>query len=170
VLSGDPTAVKLVLERQGVDISIKDESSFDDKSSPAEIRSRAEEFCPHIPATAFTRGATPLHYACLVGNWDIIKLVLEAGAWHDEKDNDGKTPLEYFDTRRTDLEVFEAYHKELIAWRRRIRALNPRSTSFEDRNWHTDVGEQCQKPPPFAMRYETETMNIANSELYFTVI
>ena len=125
ILSGDHILVKLFLETPGVNTTITDKSSFSHKSSPADISLRQEELCPHILTTSSTSGATPLHFACMVGNWEIIKLLLDVGALHDVEDYAGKTPLEYFDTQRADLKACEAYHEALTIWRKRVRALKP---------------------------------------------
>ena len=38
---------------------------------------------------------TPLHAACLSGNKQIVKLLLDSGAIHDVSDNNGYMPLHY---------------------------------------------------------------------------
>jgi len=62
-----------------------------------------------------------LHFACLRGDWDILKLLLEAGAACDVKDDSNRFPQEYFDLERVNLETYKAYHSALkmrhIRWR-----------------------------------------------------
>jgi ATP-dependent Clp protease ATP-binding subunit ClpB len=64
-----------------------------------------------------------LHFACLRGDWDILKLLLEAGAAYDVKDDSKRLPQEYFDLERVNLETYEAYHTALRVRRMRWRSV-----------------------------------------------
>jgi ATP-dependent Clp protease ATP-binding subunit ClpB len=123
VLSGDPSLVKFVLDLPGTDIMIRDSSTFNATSPTADILCRQKELCPNICGTESTSGATALHFACLRGDWDILQLLLEAGAAHDVKDDSKRLPQEYFDLERVNLETYEAYHTALNVRRVRWRSV-----------------------------------------------
>src|ERR1700683_3213832 len=123
VLSGDSSLVKFVLDLPGIDITIKDSSAFNATSPTADILCRQKELCPNICGTESTSGATALHFACMRGDWNILNLLLEAGASHDLEDNSKRLPVEYFDLERVNLETYKAYHTALKAWRMRWRSL-----------------------------------------------
>jgi len=53
----------------------------------------------------------------------ILTLLLGAGASYGAKDNLERLPQEYFDLERVGLEVYEAYHAAIKAWRLRWRPL-----------------------------------------------
>ena len=115
--------MKFVLDLPGIDIAIKDNSTFNATSPTADILCRQKELCPNICGTESTSGATALHFACLRGDWDILQLLLEAGAAHNVKDDSKRLPQEYFDLERVDLEIYEAYHTALKVRRTRWRSL-----------------------------------------------
>ncbi|KAI5118400.1 hypothetical protein M0805_007534 [Coniferiporia weirii] len=90
VLSGNVDIVRIVLEQPGVSTSFTDKSDLDvadENVREAELGIRS----------ANTRGATPLHYACMVGNIEIITMLLEHGAAFDVRDDERREPVEYFD-------------------------------------------------------------------------
>ena len=124
ILSGDPSLVKFVLGLPGIDITIKDSSSFSTTSSAADIFCRQNELCPNICGTQNTSGATALHFACMRGDWEILNLLLEmGGVSHDVQDDSKRLPLEYFDFERVNLETLKAYDSTSKAWRMRWRSL-----------------------------------------------
>ncbi|KAH8111537.1 P-loop containing nucleoside triphosphate hydrolase protein [Phellopilus nigrolimitatus] len=92
VLSGDMDIVKLVLAQPGIDVCVVD------KSTPDTCNKLVREEELGICAGTTTKGATPLHYACMVGNIDIIKALLERDAAFHAVDDKGWTPVDYFDT------------------------------------------------------------------------
>ena len=115
--------MKFVLGLPGVDVTIKDSSTFNATSPVADILCREKELCPNICGTENTSGATALHFACMRGDWDILTLLLEAGASHNAEDNSKRLPQEYFNLERVNLETYEAYHAALKVWRLRWRSL-----------------------------------------------
>jgi ATP-dependent Clp protease ATP-binding subunit ClpB len=127
ILSGDPALVKFILDLPGVDVTIKDSSTFNATSSDTDILCREKELCPNICGTENTSGATALHFACMRGDWDILNLLLEVGASYDAEDNSERLPQEYFDLERVNLETFKAYHAGVKARRLRWRSLAQKS-------------------------------------------
>jgi ATP-dependent Clp protease ATP-binding subunit ClpB len=123
ILSGDATLVKFVLDLPGVDIAIKDSSTFNATSPAADILCRQNEFCPNICGTESTSGATVLHFACMRGEWEILYLLLEAGASYDAVDSLNRLPQDYFDLEGVNLETYGAYHAALKVRRVRWRSL-----------------------------------------------
>lgn len=115
--------MKFVLDLPGIDITIKDGSTFNATSLATDVLCRQEELCPNICGRENTSGATALHFACLRGDWDILKLLLEMPVLHDVQDDSKRLPLEYFDLERVNLETFKAYHAASKAWRMRWRSL-----------------------------------------------
>ena len=55
------------------------------------------------------KGSTPLHYAVLEGNFEIVKLLIDHGAQVDAKDNENKTP---FDLSSKEIDLAEQLGKE----------------------------------------------------------
>jgi ATP-dependent Clp protease ATP-binding subunit ClpB len=115
--------VKFVLDLPGLDIAIKDSSTFNARSPATDILCRQNELCPNICGTENTSGATVLHFTCMRGEWEILNLVLEAGASFDAKDDLQRLPQEYFDLESMNLETYGAYHAVLKARHIRWRSL-----------------------------------------------
>ncbi|KAH8108858.1 P-loop containing nucleoside triphosphate hydrolase protein [Phellopilus nigrolimitatus] len=112
VLSGNVDIVKLVLAQPGIDVCVVDKSTSDTCNKLV----RDEEL--GICTGATTKGATPLHYACMVGNIDIIKELLERDAAFYAVDDKGRAPVDYFDVR-LHVDVLAAYHELFEQWRER---------------------------------------------------
>ncbi|KAH8105062.1 P-loop containing nucleoside triphosphate hydrolase protein [Phellopilus nigrolimitatus] len=112
VLSGDMDIVKLVLAQPGIDVCVVDKSTPDTCNKLV----REEELA--ICTGTTTKGATPLHYACMVGNIDIIKVLLERDADFYAVDDKGWTPVDYFDVR-LHVDVLAAYNELFEQWRKR---------------------------------------------------
>jgi ATP-dependent Clp protease ATP-binding subunit ClpB len=111
------------LELPGIDIEAKDSSAFNPTTSTVDIVCRQEELCPNISGTESTTGATALHFACMRGDWEILTMLLEAGASHFVKDSSGRLPMAYFDLERVNPETYKAYHDALRAWTMCWRSL-----------------------------------------------
>ncbi|KAL5537235.1 hypothetical protein ACEPAF_1058 [Sanghuangporus sanghuang] len=94
VLSGDVEIVKLVLACPKADVNAVYQSSLTAMDCEYELGTRVDD----------THGATPLHYACMVGNSDIIRMLVERGAPMKAKDGKQRDPTEYFNLRQ-DLEA-----------------------------------------------------------------
>lgn len=90
VLTNDVEIVRLVISQSGVDVQAIDEWTSERLS--LDIR-KAELGI----GESDTLKATPLHYACMVGNTEIIKLLWEFGAEFDKVDAADRTPDKYFD-------------------------------------------------------------------------
>ncbi|KAJ3512814.1 hypothetical protein NLJ89_g3305 [Agrocybe chaxingu] len=123
ILCGDPSIVKFVLDLPGIDITIKDISTFNITSQDADILCRQQELCMNICTRENTSGATALHFACMRGDLEILNLLLKTHIAHDVRDDSKRLPPEYFDLDRVNLETFDAYRRASKAWYRRWRSL-----------------------------------------------
>ena len=94
VLSGDVEIIKLVLVCPKADVNAAYKSTSAAVDRESELGTRVDD----------TNGATPLHYACMVGNADIIRMLVESGAHMKAKDNKSRDPTEYFNIQQ-DLEA-----------------------------------------------------------------
>jgi ATP-dependent Clp protease ATP-binding subunit ClpB len=123
--------VKFVLSLPAIDLTIKDNSTFNATSSTADIICRQNELCPNICGTENTSGATALHFACMRGDWEILYLLFEMSVSYDAQDDSKRLPLEYFDLEQVNLEAFKAYHAAAKAWRMRWRSLVRKSKEYK---------------------------------------
>ena len=98
VLSGDIEIIRLILNVPGSLVNIPDDSSFAWNSRPENITLRQQELSSILDGRVNTKGATALHYACLLGDWDVIHLLLRSQASCSKEDSLGRTPIHYFDT------------------------------------------------------------------------
>uniref|UniRef100_A0A8H7XTG9 Uncharacterized protein n=1 Tax=Psilocybe cubensis TaxID=181762 RepID=A0A8H7XTG9_PSICU len=126
-LNCDPELLAFILSLPGLDVSVKDQSTFNTSSSDADIQCRKEELCPKIVGTESTAGASALHFACMRGDAAVLDLYIGSTTdiskgfdWQDEKK---RLPREYFDLARVDIEVVRAYHEATVQWRMRYRSL-----------------------------------------------
>ncbi|KAL5492069.1 hypothetical protein ACEPAI_3516 [Sanghuangporus weigelae] len=94
VLSGDVEIVKLVLACPKADVNAVYQLTLTAVDRESELGTRVDD----------TNGATPLHYACMVGNSDIIRMLVERGALMKAKDGKQRDPIEYLNLRQ-DLEA-----------------------------------------------------------------
>lgn len=117
--------MKFVLDLPGIDVTIKDSSTFNATSPDAGVLCRHKELCPNICGTESTSGATALHFACMRGELEILNLLLEMHVVHHMHvpDDSKRLPSEYFDLERVNLETFEAYHIASKGWYMRWRSL-----------------------------------------------
>ena len=122
--------MKFVLDLPGIDITIKDGSTFNATSQAADILCRHEELCPNICGTENTSGATALHFACLRGDLAILNLLLEMPVSHDVRDDSKRLPPEYFDLERVNQETLTAYYIASHAWYMRWRSLEKKGTEY----------------------------------------
>eukprot|EP00736_Rhodelphis_marinus_P012385 Rmarinus@m.3532 len=89
VILQDTEAVKMLLHG-GADPNIADRYS----ARGLEMQARRQnEFHGGLPSTASTQGFTPLHYAALTANPEIVRALLEAGADPRIRDARSRTPL-----------------------------------------------------------------------------
>ena len=115
-LSRNADLVKFMLDIPGVSIKTQDESSVAD-IQPHEHCSRATEL-HHLLGDVDTKGATSLHFACLAGDWDVIKQFIVHGAGFEDTDNQGRMPVEYFDLEHVDKDVLRSYQEAYLKWKR----------------------------------------------------
>lgn len=59
------------------------------------MMTREEEFSDRLNLRANFRGCTPLHYAALADDLEVVKILLEAGADPLKANDYGRTPLDY---------------------------------------------------------------------------
>lgn len=80
-------------------------------------------------------GATVLHYACLAGNWEMIKVLLKAGAEWTLSDNDGRIPEWYIRTSLGDegVKLFKKLCEEEDNERQYKLTKSPRDEREMDR-------------------------------------
>lgn len=109
VLTGEVDIVKQLLFQPAVDVNAGYDSQYTPKLSVREAELGT--------SVTNTQGATPLHYACMIGNLEIIKLLMEYGASFDSLDDQGRAPIEYFDIER-DPETVAEFRDLSIEWRR----------------------------------------------------
>ena len=118
VLSDNPVIVNLILDQNGVDVGVQDNSHFTHASSPQDIDRRKDELCGGKLGNYDTQLATPLHYACKVGNIEIIRKIVGRGAMHNAVDTAGRVPLQYFDMSLVNSDVVNEYNKLFLKWER----------------------------------------------------
>ena len=106
VLSGDIELVKKFLACSRVDVNVKYDHKylFDEEE-------RGREFGPDV---SNTDDATPLHYAAMTGNIDIIRALVEHGADFKAKDHNGRKPIDYFKSKEhtTALESYRILYED----------------------------------------------------------
>ena len=124
VLSGNIGLVKTILEKHVSGANVTD--TFNDTKSTEAVNERREEFGECSVGTG-TYNVTPLHYACYMGNWDIIKLLIDNGAGFEEKDSYSRMPFEYFNLREVKKEILQSYSEEFDKWKGRRIALSSAS-------------------------------------------
>lgn len=94
------------LLNRGIDPNIKEQTPSLDNVDRQEwqrwVHGRQTEFSPLIDPYAITTGFTPLHYAVLVGNVYMIKLLIEKGADPLIASAQGHLPRDLFDGRKQD--------------------------------------------------------------------
>ena len=87
VLTGDLELVRSLLTRPKVDVNAEYDSTSFDVNKERELGSVIDN----------ADGATPLHFACMTGSIDMVRLLVEHGATMNAKDNRRRKPIEYFD-------------------------------------------------------------------------
>lgn len=130
ILCGDSSLVKFVLGLPGLDITIADDSTFNTTSLAADILCRQDELCPNICGTESTSGATPLHFACMRGDWEILNLLLEMPVSFDVRDDLKRLPLAYLASDRVNLETLKAYETASKTWCQRWRFFEEKGKEY----------------------------------------
>ena len=97
VLTGDIRIVKLISGRcNAFGVSFEISSSYSSSISPHEIEIRKEELGERV-ATMKLSYFQPLHLACLIGNIDIIKYLVDCGAQMKVPRYQNRNPVDMFD-------------------------------------------------------------------------
>lgn len=106
VICGDEKILALVLAQPGISLSAADD--FVHASATSESRLRRAQALGSFSVDA--SGATPLHYACMIGDTKVAALLLDHGASPDALDSIGRKPVAFFDLRRN-LDSLVEYEK-----------------------------------------------------------
>ena len=116
-----------ILLQRGANPNIKEETpSLNpvDRAAWSEwVRGRHREFSPVIDPYAITTGFTPLHYAVLVGNHEMIKVLLEAGADPTQASAQGHLPRDLFDPRKQSQSILEELDRGERVYKERQASL-----------------------------------------------
>lgn len=130
ILSGDAALVELVLAQPGIELKTgaSEASGFYVADKPTML---SLEFCANKSFNIIA-GGTPLHYACRLGNVEVMKLLLTRCSTFEDTDNKGWRPIKYFNTRTDEnkaalKEYIVAYNKHL-----RTKAVFGESTYYYD--------------------------------------
>lgn len=87
------------LIKRGVDLDCEDDYDLANLSRKASyiyvLIVREAEFCDRFKPNAVFKGCTPLHYAVLMDNYEIAKLLLESGASPLKRTVTGHKPIEF---------------------------------------------------------------------------
>ena len=129
-LTGDFEIVKLIVSHPGVDLGKVDIYNYNPGPTPEEFRVRAEQLSPALK-TVKVKNATALHYACMAGNMDIIKLLIDKGASPGQGDWKGRMPMEYFDDQH--VEEMKEFHEIYKKWLERKEAMEDVTTGVLER-------------------------------------
>eukprot|EP01134_Creolimax_fragrantissima_P001993 CFRG1993T1 len=106
VVQGNHDMVRLLL-KEGADADISDQFSFEDLATSRRIsiseilRVRQMEFSRRIPPQSSTNGFSPLHYAVVFDDFEMVKILLNHGANPIAVDGEGLQPLDYVDPGET---------------------------------------------------------------------
>ena len=118
VLTGDVALVDVVLSQVGVNVDVTDNSEISSPwSAEEDLRIRKEELCGGRLGGQRTKGATPLHYACRIGNLEIIRRLVDRGASCGVGDELWRTPLDYFSVFTADTEALKEFHMMYSKWK-----------------------------------------------------
>lgn len=134
VLTENPKLVSFILSQPTVDVNAPLETDF--KDDPPALEIVRSEFCKS-PLVDCTKGATPLHYACLIANDEIIKLLVGKGASYTLVDDQRRRPIEYFQLGPSTEPVLKMYNDMFQIWLKKsyLLDLNSLSSCFSLRIW-----------------------------------
>ena len=97
VLTGDIRIVKMISERcNAFGVSLETSSNYSSSISPHEMQIRKEELGERVVTMKLT-DFQPLHLACLIGNIDIIKYLVDCGALMKVSSYRDQNPVDMFD-------------------------------------------------------------------------
>ncbi|EJD07231.1 uncharacterized protein FOMMEDRAFT_149742 [Fomitiporia mediterranea MF3/22] len=116
VLSGDIDLIRLILSCPNTDVN----AVYEVGTTSVLFPDLERELGLHVDGTT---GARPLHYACMIGNADIINLLTHHGALLNARDEWQREPIDYFDMQR-DLDIATAFSYLYNNWRDRHEFYN----------------------------------------------
>ncbi|KAL5512883.1 hypothetical protein ACEPAH_3281 [Sanghuangporus vaninii] len=110
VLSGDSRLTKEVLACPGMDVNVLFYYNpfYDGRVRERELGSNVDSL----------DGATPLHFAVMTGNVEIIHLLAENGANFKMKDANGRKPIDYFKLEEN-VETIATFKRLYDEWKRK---------------------------------------------------
>ena len=121
VLTEDPQLVAFILAQPGVEVNVHMEADFEISPPPLDVVK--SEFCKN-PVIENTKGATPLHYACMIANEEIINLLVEKGASYTAVDEQRRRPIEYFQLQPSTEPVLKMYNDMFQLWLKKTYMLD----------------------------------------------
>lgn len=108
-----------------VDVNAAITVDFDENQpSLAIIESELCKAPPKGLATGATKGASPLHLACMFGNAEIIKLLLDNGASFVAQDAQRRRPIQYFQLSPSSEATLRMYHELYNIWCKKLLSLD----------------------------------------------
>lgn len=122
VCTGDPRLVSFILAQEDVDVNFPATTDFENNRPPdgvIETELCKEPFDDFIKEN--TKGASPLHFACMFGHVDIIKILIDHGASYFVLDELNRRPIQYFQSAGPALAVYQDLYK---LWYRRTALLD----------------------------------------------
>uniref|UniRef100_A0A1X7TKR5 Uncharacterized protein n=1 Tax=Amphimedon queenslandica TaxID=400682 RepID=A0A1X7TKR5_AMPQE len=148
VINGNKKAVEWLIKVGGANVNTQDEYSSARrmarvlKASHHQIAQlREHHFCSFINPYATYTGFTPLHYAVITDNEDIIQLLLDNGANPSIEDSMGRTPINYC-TNESVRKLLEKYSVKFEENELRKRLEERRKYPLEDRLRNHLVGQE----------------------------
>ena len=126
VLTGNQSLVELVVSQPTVRLNARDHTDHESHSqSDAILRTQFSRTLHR----GSTRGATALHYACMIANEGIIKFLIERGASVEAVDSRNRKPLEYFQLCKSNSTALSSYN-ELLRVALMRQSINSDSKHF----------------------------------------
>ena len=134
VLTGDIEFVRLLFDQPKVDVDAVYSPRSDDCFRCLHSESRKTISAADREYELGTRlegigGATPLHLACMVGSVEIIRLLVDHGAFFGVKDQEQREPIEYFDTQQHS-DAIAAYNKMYSEWKEHDKHFKSASSAI----------------------------------------
>lgn len=117
VLSGEPAVVRLILAQPGVnpDCSV----ACDNCNIKADKGLLIAEFSSNEMYKRI-KEATPLHYACISGNSEMLKIICRFSGRFSTKDVQGNTPIDYIDCSSEEgITSLKVYSEAFDVWQKK---------------------------------------------------
>ncbi|KLO08748.1 hypothetical protein SCHPADRAFT_880206 [Schizopora paradoxa] len=120
ILSGEPAIVRLILAQPGVD---PDRSTSGTCDAVANKDVLLTEFSSDAKYER-VREATALHYACMSGNPDVLKIICDVSNCFATKDSKDKTPIDFIDCSTEEgLDSLKIFSEALDVWLKKKTAF-----------------------------------------------